>query len=145
MHSNFLDRPFFFELCESEWVGSAVRELDSLLSSNSNTTRFPPTDTFLEKSTGNLVYRLAIAGYDPKDVSVKTDSNFVQVEGKKTEKEENLELLDKGIKASSFNTKYPVASKYNLSAIKATFKNGILELTIPISEERKPKDIKIEY
>jgi len=44
----------------------------------------------------------------------------------------------------SFDLGYKISPKYNLTKISAEMENGLLNLHIPISEESKPKSIKIK-
>ena len=49
-----------------------------------------------------------------------------------------------GIRRSSFDLGWKISRRFNLSDIKAEMKNGLLTLSVPYSEESKPKSIKIK-
>lgn len=122
----------------------AFKELDNLW--GDYRVQFPPTDRLIEKETGNLVFRTAIAGYKPEDVSVTVEDNFIIIEGKSHAKDDDKYIVQsRGIKGSSFKTKYPLSNKFDTSKIEATFKNGILEISVPVAEEKKPKNVKINF
>ena len=51
--------------------------------------------------------------------------------------------IHKGIAKRSFNLGWKIDSKFNLSSATAEFKNGLLQIVIPYSENSKPKALKI--
>ena len=131
--------PFF----EDEWVNSAFGEMREILSSMK--IRFPLSNVLVNKKSGDLVIEMALAGYNPEDVSIKTEDSKIVVEGKAQTHDEDYEYQLRDIKQSSFKQPIPVSTKFDLSKLEAEFKNGILKMTIPVSEEKKPKIIKIKF
>lgn len=140
-----MDKQFYvrFPSGFDAWMDSAFRDLESAWTNCSFT--FPPTDSLLENETGSLVLHMAVAGYDPKDISIITEDGSILVEGKSKEKNDAYTVLVKGIKGSTFKTRYPIPTKFDLSKLEAKFENGILELKIPVAEERKPKKVEIKF
>jgi len=141
MHNYFFKTVDIFD---DSFISDAFKELDILW--NDCHIQFPPTNRLVEKETGNLVLQMAVAGYSPEDISVTTEDNFILVEGKSQNKDESKYVVQaKGIKGSSFKAKYPLSTKFDMAKIEASFKNGILEIVVPVSEEKKPKSVKINF
>lgn len=131
--------PFF----DDEWVSSAFAEMDKLLSSAN--IRFPLSNVLVNKKSGDLVIEMALAGYNPEDISINTEDSKILVEGKAQKRDEDFEYRLHDIKQSSFKQPIPISTKFDLSKLEAEFKNGILKVTVPVSEEKRPKSIKIKY
>ena len=128
---------------EDAWIVSAFRDMDYLC--NNYNPQFQPTDILGDKKTGDLTYKMAIAGYDQSQISITTEDNSILVEGTGSKySTEDFEIAYKGIKGSDFKQRIPISSKYDLSKIEAKFINGILIIVVPISEEKKPKKITIQ-
>ena len=128
---------------EDEWISSAFAEMDKLLSTAN--IRFPLSNVCVNKKSGDLVIEMALAGYNPEDISINTEDSKIVVEGKAQKHDEDFEYRLRDIKQSAFKQSIPVSTKFDLTELDAEFKNGILKVTIPVSEERKPKQIKIKF
>jgi HSP20 family protein len=133
----------FDQFFEDEWVNSAFGEMREILSSMK--IRFPLSNVLVNKKSGDLVIEMALAGYNPEDVSIKTEDSKIVVEGKAQTHDEDYEYQLRDIKQSSFKQPIPVSTKFDLSKLEAEFKNGILKMTIPVSEEKKPRSVKIKF
>lgn len=92
-----------------------------------------------------LVIEIAAVGLDKKDIQIETSENQLKVIYNKGEDSpEGYQYIHKGIAKRAFNLGWKISPKYNLNGIKATMKNGLLSIEIPISEEAKPKTITIK-
>jgi HSP20 family molecular chaperone IbpA len=49
-----------------------------------------------------------------------------------------------GLSKKSFDLGYKIAPKFDLSVTEAEMANGLLEITVPLAEDAKPKSIKIK-
>ncbi len=128
---------------ENEWISSAFAEMDKILSTAN--IRFPLSNVLVNKKSGDLVIEMALAGYSPEDVSISTEDSKIVVEGKAQTHDEDFEYRLRDIKQSSFKQSIPISAKFDLSKLDAEFKNGILKVTIPVSEEKKPRSVKIKF
>ena len=129
---------------QSFWYWVPLQKLPSCLASNPST---PPVDIYRDKDSGDLHYRFAIAGYTEEQVDVSFEDDYLLLTlDKPGEKEEELrskEYLSRGIKYGKVENKYFVGSKFDPKKIKATLKEGILEVTIPLKEDSKPQKVVI--
>lgn len=128
---------------EDEWISSAFAEMDQLLSTAN--IRFPLSNVCVNKKSGDLVIEMALAGYNPEDISINTEDSKIVVEGKAQKHDEDFEYRLRDIKQSAFKQSIPISTKFDLSKLDAEFKNGILKVTVPVAEERKPKQVKIKF
>lgn len=110
---------------------------------------FPPANIYKDEDSKELVFEFAVAGYDPKEITVsfEEDHMFVErVEAEDVEEEERtLSFLKHKIAQRDFKLQYKLAV-YKLETAKATatHKNGILKIVIPQSEDAKPKSLEID-
>ena len=77
---------------------------------------------------------------DKKDIDIEiTDNNLeVKVEKKAEEKEEDKDYLRYERSYRGFYRSFPLPEDADKKGIKATYKNGVLEITV----KRKPKAVK---
>jgi len=144
------------EFFTNVFANDAWRDFDRIFSAFSGSIQpFPPYNVYALKD-GSIRVDLALAGYDQSKISLRADDGKLVVEGKGVdecdcEKDENGECecgddckcVYHGIRSANFKTAIPVAAKFDLSQCSAKMKNGMLSVTIPLAEERKPRDIKV--
>jgi HSP20 family protein len=86
-----------------------------------------------------------LPGLEAKDVEVSVTGDMLTIKGeKKTEKEEKDErrhLVERTYGAFSRMVRLP--APVAADKIQATFKNGVLTVTLPKTEEAKPKAIPV--
>ena len=105
---------------------------------------YPPYN--IERLTENA-YRItvAVAGFNPDELSIETRDNTLVVRGEKqaTEQESSAELLHQGIAARAFERRFHLAD--NVYATGANVEHGLLaiNLTHEVPEAKKPRMIPI--
>ena len=109
---------------------------------------FPYSDVIIDKESKNLMFRISLAGYEPKDIKItfEDDRLIISSDGTKVDISDNAKYLEHGIKTSAFKVSYALSSaKYHTGAeaVKAVFTNGVLTILVPAREESKPKSISI--
>src|SRR5437660_11277132 len=92
-----------------------------------------------------LVVKADLPEIDPKDLDIRVENNILSIRGER--KFEKKVSEDKYLRVEraygSFSRSFSLANTVNSEAIKADYQNGVLTLTIPKSEEAKPKQIKV--
>jgi HSP20 family protein len=85
-------------------------------------------------------------GVDEKNLDVSLSDGMLNIRGeKKEEKEEKQErLYMRECSYGSFVRSIPIPGSVDESKIKASFKNGVLRIDLPKSEEAKKKATHIE-
>ncbi|MBW2038751.1 MAG: Hsp20/alpha crystallin family protein [Deltaproteobacteria bacterium] len=87
-----------------------------------------------------------IPGIDVKDLDVTLSDGILTVKGeKKEEKEENGEHYHRVERHyGSFERSFRIPENVKTEKSKATYKDGVLKLTLPKAEERKAKKIEVK-
>ena len=109
--------------------------------------RIPAVD--VEETDKNYVLEAELPGFAMEDVSVNIDGGTVTIESKK---DETVEKKDKAVKnfvlrerrSLSFSRSFKLPENADPDAISASFKNGLLTLTIGKRAEAQKKTIQIE-
>ena len=94
----------------------------------------------------NIVLKAGLPGVDKKDVSVEVKDSTLILKGErkreKEVKEENYHRVERSFGTFMRSFTLPVSVKQD--QVKAKFKDGVLEVTLPKAEEAKPKQVKVE-
>ena len=97
---------------------------------------------------GKITVKAEIPGCEAKDIDVKLDGRMLTISGeKKQEKEEKDKKFHRVERFyGSFMRSFTLPDNVDESKIEASFKDGMLNLTIPKIEATKPKaiDVKIK-
>jgi HSP20 family protein len=94
----------------------------------------------------NIVIKAEIPGVNKEDISVSLTDDTVTISGKKTEEKkiEKENYYRKEIRTGSFSRSFTLPCAVDREKVKATYKNGVLEIVLPKSEKEKAKEVKIE-
>lgn len=105
---------------------------------------YPPLNVWA--SSAGLVLDAELPGVDPQDVDISVVGDELVICGKVNTQAlaEGETLLRRERSAGEFQRTLQLPFRADSSAVKATFKNGILRIQIPQSEEDKPRKIAIE-
>jgi len=93
-----------------------------------------------------VILRAQIPGVDKKDLDISLTDNVITLKGHTSheEKEERGDYYRRECSSGSFSRTFTLPSEVDGSKAKATFKDGVLELTIPKNEESKRYSIQID-
>jgi HSP20 family protein len=110
---------------------------------NGPSTWLPPLDVW--ETETDLVMALDLPGVAENDVSIEVEDGALTVSGNRaraTEQEsERFYRFER--RYGEFSRSVTLPQGVDPSAIKADFKNGVLEITVPKPEERKPTRVQI--
>ena len=94
----------------------------------------------------NLVVRAEVPGMKKEDINISLEKNVLTVSG-----ERRNEKMSEGSETSReerffgrFTRSITLPKQVNANAVKATYKDGILTVTLPKAEEAKPKQIEVK-
>jgi HSP20 family protein len=135
----------------------SIRTRDSVFDDLFNELYSLPT-SFLSKSGVDLSPRIDISetdaaykieaelpGIKQKEIDVKIDNNILTIKGKKEdikeEKEKNYHLRERYYGA--FQRSISLPNNIEPEKIKASFENGVLNISVPKNDKRTPKKIEI--
>jgi len=100
----------------------------------------------ISETKNNYVVKAEVPGMDAKDIDISLSGDVLTVKGEKKqeqeEKDENYHRIER--RYGSFSRSIRLPGEVQSDKIEAKYKNGILKLTLPKSEEAKKKEIKIK-
>ena len=99
----------------------------------------------IHEETDRFVVQAEVPGARSEDIDVSLEDNTITLRGEKKQEKvvdgENACRLERSY--GSFTRSFVLSTRINPEQIKATFKDGVLEVIVPKAEEVKPKRIKI--
>jgi HSP20 family protein len=124
------------------WTGMpGAREMDRLLNrflegkleeqSSAGAEWAPSMD--VSETKDSLIAKLEVPGMDPKDIQISLQENLLTIKGEKTqeqeEKEEHFHRVERAYGMFARSVRLPVT--VDASKVAASFKNGLLTITLP--------------
>jgi HSP20 family protein len=109
-----------------------------------NTTWAPPVDMYA--TNDDLVVTAELPGVSEKDVHVSVTGDVLTIRGQRHGAEEPKDVRHYWGERwyGQFERYISLPFPVNAAKVKATFKDGVLTVTLPKAEEIKPKEIKVE-
>jgi len=104
----------------------------------------PPVDIY--ETEKEIVLKAELPEIDQKDIDIKVEDNTLTIKGERKfeqeTKKENYHRIERAY--GKFSRSFSLPNTIDQEKIKASYKNGILELVMPKKEESKPKQISVE-
>jgi HSP20 family protein len=108
----------------------------------------PRLATDVYETDKDLIVEMQVPGFKKEDIKISFQYDYLKVEGKAEEEKEEKEknYWRKEIRKGSFVRVIPLPRKVDPKKAKASFKDGILKISLPKIEEIKEvgEEIKIE-
>ncbi len=113
------------------WIGDGEKQV------------IPALDLYTTPET--VIAKIALPGVKPEDLDVTIGDDLVTINGSFME-EEPLEegFVHRELSRGMFRRSFSVPTPIKAEAAKAEFKNGLLTLTLPKTEEVKPTHVKVQ-
>ena len=104
----------------------------------------PAVDIF--DKGAEVVIHAELPGIKKEDIDVRVENNVLTIRGKKERKEEAKEEGAYRTERiyGSFSRSFSLASSVDVTKIGAEYKDGVLTLSLPKSEEAKPRQIAVK-
>jgi HSP20 family protein len=104
----------------------------------------PPVESYVKE--GNLVVRADVPGLEPKDIEISVLHDVLTIKGeRKAEKEiKEKDYLRREVSYGSFERRMSLPEGAAADKIQATFKNGIVEVSIPLPKGIEGKKIPLQ-
>jgi HSP20 family protein len=104
----------------------------------------PAVDVYEEGD--DVVVKAELPGLEKKDIEVTLSGNTMTLKGekKKEEKVEEKDYIYSERSYGSFSRSFELPSEVQADKIKATFKEGILEIHLPKTEAAKKKAVRVQ-
>jgi HSP20 family protein len=107
-------------------------------------TRAPALDVYEDKD--DIVIKAELPGLEKGDIEVNMTDHTLTIKGEKKKeeevKEENYYRSERSY--GSFTRTLQLPTDVQADKVKASFKNGVLEVRLPKTEEAKTKEIKVK-
>jgi len=100
----------------------------------------------LAETDNELVVKCEVPGLEPKDIVISLSDGMLTIKGEKKQEREEKEVDYRLVERSygAFTRSIQLPKEVQGDKINASYKNGILKVTLPKSEEAKKKEIKIK-
>jgi HSP20 family protein len=100
----------------------------------------------VSETKNDIVVKAELPGMDTKDVDISLINDVLTIKGEKKqekeEKEEDYHFVERSY--GSFTRSIRLLRDVQSDKISASYKNGVLKITLPKSEEAKKKEVKIK-
>jgi HSP20 family protein len=104
----------------------------------------PAVESFSKDA--KLFIRAELPGVEPADLNVSVTGNTLQISGEKRVAREmnEADVYFREIEEGRFERSFTLPDGVKSDQLKARFENGVLELSMPVPEEKKTRKIEIE-
>jgi len=104
----------------------------------------PAVESYVKE--GNLVVRADVPGLEPKDIEISVLHDVLTIKGeRKAEKEvKEKDYLRREVSYGSFERRMTLPEGAAADKIQATFKNGVVEVSIPLPKGIEGKKIPLQ-
>lgn len=102
----------------------------------------PAIDVF--EAQDNFVVALDIPGADKEKIDVSVEENTLVVTAEVKKWNEEWKPLSREFELRDYQRKLRLSNLINVEEISAHYENGVLTLTLPKSEEAKPRKIDVK-
>ena len=121
------------------------RELDRVASNLLDARQGPrlmPID--LHKDGDLYILNADLPGIDPGSVDVDIDGQLLTIRAERTSRSEDVKWLAHERPSGSFLRQLNLGDGVDTANISATYDNGVLSVTIPVSEKAKPRKVAVQ-
>ena len=127
-----MERLFDDQFFRPMWIGDSEREVA------------PALDLFTTSEA--VIAKVALPGVKPEGVDVTIGDDLVTISGAFKEETETGDAgyVRKELSQGTFSRSFSLPTAIKANAAKAEFKDGLLTLTLPKSEEVKPTHVKVQ-
>ena len=93
---------------------------------------------------GDVLLRFDVPGFDPESIEVTVDHNVLSVSAKRQEdRTENDKFFVRERSMGSFSRRLYLPKNLNADGVEASYRNGVLEVRIPVLEQAKPRKVEV--
>ncbi len=104
----------------------------------------PPMECFLEDS--KMTVRMELPGVDPKDLEVDLSGNRLTIRAPREEKnpERTRRFIRREMRYGTFERTMELPEGVKADSIRATYRDGVLELVTPVPKESQNREVKVQ-
>lgn len=99
----------------------------------------------ISETKDNVIIKAEMPGLSKEDVKISLQDNMLTLTGEKKQEKEEKEANYHRVERSygAFSRSFALSTSVKSDKIKATYQDGVLSITLPKTEEVKPKEIPI--
>jgi len=124
-------------------MNSLFRDLNEGDSPLTTASFVPAVDIY--EDAQKVMLKLEVPGIEEKDLDVRVENNTLTVKGErkfeKEEKEENFHRIER--RYGSFSRSFSLPQTVDPHKVEAEYKQGVLTVRLPLREEAKPRQVKV--
>jgi HSP20 family protein len=100
----------------------------------------------VQQRGNELVVKADLPGLRPEDINVAVDRGVLTISGERRqeEREEREGFIRSEISYGTFYRTIPLPDGADEERVAATFRNGVLEITIPVSEREAGRKVQVQ-
>lgn len=121
----------------------AFRSLDRLTGWRGQPGTGMPMDVF--RAGDHVLATLDVPGVDPGSIDISVEGNTVTVSAERTAPSDAGEWLVSERPRGHYSRRLTLGRDLDLDRLHASYVDGVLSLTIPVSERSKPRRITVEH
>lgn len=108
-----------------------------------NTSFIPAAE--IQETDQDLHLKLEVPGLEPKDLNVEVTADSVSISGERKSESRTEEngMVRSEFRYGKFQRVIPLPTRIQNNNVRAEYKDGILHLTLPKTEEEKNKVVKV--
>ena len=92
----------------------------------------------------DVLLRFDVPGVDPASIEITVDKNVLSVSAKRQEEHaENDAFFVRERTMGTITRRVHLSDRLNADAVEASYANGVLEVTVPVAEQAKPRKVEI--
>jgi HSP20 family protein len=120
-----------------------IKELFDVVGEEKTTT-FPPSKIWTNPERNHVYIDMALAGWKKDQIKIEFQNGYLFIIGNHQEEDFNGEVIENRLAMRSFKWQRKVHPTLDVTALSATFENGMLHIAIPVKEESQPKEFSIQ-
>ena len=117
-------------------------EIAGLRNRKTSTSIYPQCN-ISKNDLGSFTFNLFVPGFSRNDFEIDVKDNILTVKGKLNESPNVKYLLQEFSQYKSFERSWALPKDVNVDSINASYEAGILVISVPLLEERKPESKQI--
>lgn len=92
----------------------------------------------------DVLLRFDVPGIDPATIEVTVDRGILTVSAKREEEHaEGERFFVRERPTGTFTRRVRLSDRLNADGVEAAYSNGVLEVTVPVTEQAKPRKVEI--
>jgi HSP20 family protein len=106
----------------------------------------PAVESYVDKREKKYVCRLSLPGSELKNLEIQTQGNYLTIKGERESKRttKEVDIMNEEIVYGSFERTMTLPEGVVTDKLEAEYKDGILEITAPITQAALPRKVEIK-